>query len=599
MSIAVLVEVHEEVRRLAIAGSAVAGGDFRLKKLIAPLELAGAKAPVFGRVAHAAQAVVASNEKTASAALLDLATLVNAILYTQGQTGIDGELQAIETTDLGGNATQTSARVLKPLLEALASTGSGRLELVQGALDRGAFKDLRLVKPALSALDDPYSEIGDLIARKVVPLYGKAVVPELRKTLDVKGRGGHLHRLRLLHKLDPEGSQDIVRRALEEGSKEMRVAAIECLGTTGGDLVHLLEQVKSKAKDVRAAALRALSGISTAAADVVGVLKRAIDGADLELFVERLKKCEHPEIRDYVLARADQHLADTLAAKDPKKQGPALERLRHLVRSLEGRADAEPFLLRCIDSISTFAKMKSTPSGLDFNELLAHVLARGTTRTRERLAATYATLTGGMLEPAIDAARETMAPAQFYNEFSPFLAGLAAKRGKKGAEGERAEALASVLISEGRRAYDGPTVETVHWSSDDEEPRRELDPRWLDAAIEAAAVELVCRLARTGHAKVNKFLSEQLTRSKPHEDHNLLETMVRIKHPGAGDAIIDAIKKQAKTSHYGYYTYWFGHMIADLPKSELPKLEALMPTLPDKMVDQLLESVMALKSKPE
>lgn len=599
MSIVVLVEVQEEVRRLAIAGSAVAGGDFRLKKLIAPLEQAGAKAPVFGRVAQAAQAVVASSEKTASAALLDLATLVNAILYTQGQTGIDGELQALDTTDLGGNATQTSARVLKPLLEALASTGSGRLELVQDAIERGAFKDLRLVKPALSALDDPYSEIGDLMARKVVPLYGKAIIPELRRTLDVKGRGGNLHRLRLLHALDPEGSQDIVRRALEEGSKEMRVAAIECLGTTGGDLVHLLEQVKSKAKDVRAAALRALSGITTAAADVVGVLKRAIDGADLELFVERLKKSELPEIRDYVLAQADRHLADTLATKDPKKQGPAIARLQHLVLSLEGRADAEAFLLRCFDAAPAFAKMKSTPSGLDFNELLAHVLARGTPKTRERLAAAYDSLAGGMLGPAIDAARETMTPAQFYKEFSPLLASLTAKRGKKGAERERAEALASVLMSTERQEYYSPRYETVDWSSDDKEPRRELDPRWLDAAIESGVVELVCRLARPGHAKVNKFLSEQLSGSKPHEDHHLLETMVRIKHPGAGDAIIDALKKQAKASHHGYYSYWYGHMIAELPRSELPKFEALMPTLPDTMVDQMLESVMALKSKPE
>lgn len=86
MSIAILVQVQEEVRRLAIAGSAVAPGDFRLKKLVGPLEQAGAKAPVFARVAQAAQAVVESNDKTASAALLDLATLVHAILYTQGET---------------------------------------------------------------------------------------------------------------------------------------------------------------------------------------------------------------------------------------------------------------------------------------------------------------------------------------------------------------------------------------------------------------------------------------------------------------------------------------------------------------------------------
>src|SRR5688572_2070011 len=156
MSLSVLVQVYDEMRRLAIAGSAVAPGDFRLKKLIPPLEKSGEKAPVFAKVAQAVQAVVDSNDKTASTALLDLTTLVNAILYTQGETGIAGELEPLETVDLGGQATQASARVLKPLLEALQTTGSGRIELVRDAYDRGTFKDLRLVKPALRALDDPY-----------------------------------------------------------------------------------------------------------------------------------------------------------------------------------------------------------------------------------------------------------------------------------------------------------------------------------------------------------------------------------------------------------------------------------------------------------
>src|ERR1700722_8244896 len=126
MSIPVLIQVYDEMRRVAIAGSAVAAGDFRLKKLIPPLEKSGEKAPVFAKVAQAVAAVVDSTEKTASAALLELTTLVNAILYTQGETGIAGEFKSLETTDLGGQATQAGARILKPLLEALRSTGSGR-----------------------------------------------------------------------------------------------------------------------------------------------------------------------------------------------------------------------------------------------------------------------------------------------------------------------------------------------------------------------------------------------------------------------------------------------------------------------------------------
>lgn len=596
MSIAVLVQVHDEVRRLAIAGSAVASGDFRLKKLISPLEQSGVKAPVFARVAQAAQAVVESNERTASAALLDLATLTSAILYTQGETGITGDLCALETTDLGGRDTQTSARVLKPLLDALSSTGSGRLELVRDAVERGAFRDLRLVKPALNALDDPYPEIADLIAQKVLPMFGKAIVPNLRSTIDLKARGGHVHRLRLLHKLDPEGSQDIVRRALDEGSKEIRVVAIECLGTTGSDLGHLLEHAKAKAKDVRAAALRALSNAAASAVEAVAAVKKAIEGSDVELIVDHVKKSTLPEIRDFVLAQADRQLACTLATKDPKEQGPAITRLQHLVRSLDGRTDAnaEGYLLRCFEAVPVLAKMKSTPSGQDFNELLAHVMARGTPATRQRLVAAHKTLTGGMLPPALDAARQTMTPADFYKEFNAMLSGLARK---KGAEHERAEALAGVLASGHDWQYHRHWIEPEDDDANKNATCPELDPRWLDAAVDVGTVELICHLARPGHTKTNKFLAEKLAGTKPHEQHLILETMVRIGHPGAADAIIDSLKKQAKASHYGYYGYWYGRMITDLPKAEAPKFEALLPTLPDKMVDQLIESVEALKNK--
>ena len=78
MSIQVLTQVYDEMRRLAIAGSVVASGDFRLKKLIAPLEQSGAKAPVFAKVADAVKKVVEGNEKTSAATLLELTTLVNA-----------------------------------------------------------------------------------------------------------------------------------------------------------------------------------------------------------------------------------------------------------------------------------------------------------------------------------------------------------------------------------------------------------------------------------------------------------------------------------------------------------------------------------------
>src|SRR5688572_29437004 len=118
MSIPVLNQVYDEVRRLAIAGSVVAPGDFRLKKLHPALEATGKKAPVFAKVAESVNKLVDSTEKTSAESLLELSTLVNAIRYTQGETGIEGKLEPIETLNIGQQI-QASARVLKPLMEAL------------------------------------------------------------------------------------------------------------------------------------------------------------------------------------------------------------------------------------------------------------------------------------------------------------------------------------------------------------------------------------------------------------------------------------------------------------------------------------------------
>src|SRR5712671_5760871 len=96
MSLALIEESAREVRRLAIAGSPLAVGDFRLKKLIPALEQAGAKAPVFAQVAKGIGDLVNGKEADSAATLLSLSTLLNAILYTQGQTGTDGDYRDLE-----------------------------------------------------------------------------------------------------------------------------------------------------------------------------------------------------------------------------------------------------------------------------------------------------------------------------------------------------------------------------------------------------------------------------------------------------------------------------------------------------------------------
>src|SRR3982751_62996 len=141
MSLALIQESAKEVRRLAIAGSPLAVGDFRLKKLSGPLEQAGAKVPVFAQVAKAINDLVNGTEADSATHLLNLSTLLNAILYTQGQTSVEGDFREYESFAVNCSCTRTTARVLKPLVEALTTSGAGRFEVIRAACERGAFND--------------------------------------------------------------------------------------------------------------------------------------------------------------------------------------------------------------------------------------------------------------------------------------------------------------------------------------------------------------------------------------------------------------------------------------------------------------------------
>ncbi len=605
MSIAVLTQVHQEIRRIAIAGSVVAPGDFRLKKYLAPLEQAGAKAPIFAKVAEAVKSVVESNERTSADAVLELTALVNAILYTQGETGLAGEFQKIETTNLGTPSTQTSARMLKPLLEALTTTGSGRMELIREAHERGLFRDFRLVKPALAALDDVYGEIGDFVGEKILPLYGKAILPELRAKFDLKGRAGHPRRLKLMHVLDPEATREVVKQALDAGSKEVRVVAVECLGSHPDDLAYLLEQSSAKAQEVRQAAYWALSAIHDDAA--VAVLQKVATGKELRLAAAALRRCKHPNILQFIIAETEKEVGGLAKIKDKKVVSTQISRAQTLVTCLFRRKEkeAEDFFLRLFAQSEEIAKIKgATSSGSDLNSQVVSMLASGTQKMQQTLVDSHGALSPEDLGSCVQAARRGLPAAQVYAVFSPYLtAKVDEKKKHRDPAWAKREAVCNAIDDE----YYYP-----HWGDEDDEPESgrgyeperlpTLDPRWLDLAVALQRFDLLRCTIRPGHADANAFLQkafdESIKKSKNLYDcHDVVSCMFAAAHPGVVEAVFAMFDKHfKKLDDMGY---WFSDLITKLPKSEISRLEAIVPKLSENVANQLLESIHQLRERKD
>jgi hypothetical protein len=605
MSIAVLTQVYDEMRRLAIAGSVTAGGDFRLKKLIPSLEQAGAKAPVFAKIAQAVKTLVEATEQTSASALLELSTLVNAVLYTQGETGISGDLADIETNDLGPQTSQVSASVLKPLLEALTTTGSGRLEIIKESFERGAFRDVRLVKPALHAIDDTYAEIADFVAKKVLSLYGKAILPDLKSSLDVKsGKGGHLLRLALMHQLDPPGTREIVKHALENGSKDIKIAAIECLGDAPDDLNFLLEQSSARTKDVRRAALNALAKSDSEA--VVETLRKAMMGGDLDIAVLPIRHSRSPNLLQSVIDAAGKHLEALFKTKNTSKEknevGKGVERLLLLLSCLEGRVDepAEEFLSKLFHSSKEIQGLKGDPDGAAINVRVATLMGQGSKTIQKLLVDAHATLAPEILGIAFEAAHKSMKTAKLFDTFSPYLRAKVdeKKMQRDPAWAKRAAIIAGIMVA----------TKAAHGSNqlNKSEEDAAWDHRWLDAAIAIGSRELACRLARSTHEECKTFLSKRLAAAMRGssvafgmnaEAIDILQSMIRIGHADAVPNLIKDIKK-IDAHKLGYYSLWTWTMIRALPKSAVAPLEALLPTLRDETADQLLRCLIELKKKP-
>jgi hypothetical protein len=114
-------------------------------------------------------------------------------------------------------------------------------------------------------------------------------------------------------------------------------------------------------------------------------------------------------------------------------------------------------------------------------------------------------------------------------------------------------------------------------------------------------MELVHALAVPGHVGANKLLAasfdELIKKSKdPYDLIPTVKTMVRAQHPRAADAVVATITKHAKGVR-GYAMYMIVPLILELPKDAVPKLEAMLPGLPEKVMDQVLDHVTQLKNK--
>ena len=591
MSLTLIEESANEVRRLAIAGSPLAVGDFRLKKLITPLEQAGAKVPVFAQVAKAISELVNGTETESPARLLNLSTLLNAILYTQGRSGTDGDYAELEVFATKCINTRTTARALRPLIQALTSSGGGRFEIVKDACDRNAFNDLRLIDPVIQALGDNYPEMADLVAEKILPAFGPGIVPRLKASFDLKGKKADARKLKAMHKLDAEGTLPLCKTALDDGSPDVKAAAIECLGKHGDYLPLILEQSNSKNKSLRAVALEALAEHDRP--EVTKLFTDLIKGKALDLLARPFRFIANKQVLSSLLTEG-KRVFDLLLKGDDEQ----IPRFSEILDCLQQRkeAEVEVFLLACFQSCEKIAKLKpaknSYVSGADVVARLTSLLCGiGSAKSLEAVLAKRTMLPTQAFGEVFRGALRVWPTEKVFQEFSATL------EQKKGAGKEMAEAIEQTILTAHRADFAIGLYYAAEDAALDALAKVEWDPRWLDAAVKTDRLLVVWCLGRPNHKGAIAYLLKLLEGKDKSRSGIIIHSLARCQYSQVTDVFLDLVTKKTKSAKvFDYDLQALFDNARHLPVADLPKLDAFATKLDEKFVDRYLEAIEPIRA---
>ncbi|MDQ0873672.1 HEAT repeat protein [Paenibacillus sp. V4I3] len=582
MSIDLLFELQHEVRRLFIAGSGMAAGDLRLQKMLPQLQKLGESAPVFNRMAQAVSQVLDTDTSGSASRLLELGMLLNSVLYTQGKTETKEDLVPMEGTE-AKLSTSIPYRKLNPLIEALTQKGQGRMEQVRQGYDDGLFHDFRVIPAAVSALDDSYVEIPDFLHRKVLPTLGMEALPALQQQFRLGGGKGDARRLELIHELLSLSALDILLQAAKQGSTEVRSTAIELLGDYPDQEDFILEQADDKKKEVRRAALFALSRLGTEQA--IARLYKALGSKDQDLAIEPIQLCKANDLTLSVIGHAESVLERIVQRT---KVEDSAQQLLADIRSLQGK--------RVPEVVDFLEKLLSTTSFIVLEteavqEVAADLLLQLDLPEADSFAVTlHEAYNRKFIAYSFRAAIKILPPEDVYERFCHDL---------KDKKQPAAKDLLRVLYEVTPTLLYQVDEPGVAASSSD---FTTWDPRWVHLFVKLDEEELVCRFAQVPDPKVTAYLvkkCEELPNFNRNKTANMLLILFSQHYQDAPKLLMDILEKGGAKQFY-YLDRVQLTLLSLLPRPYAERLQLFAEGLSYQgMKNQLLEIAETIAAKPE
>ncbi|MCU6711892.1 HEAT repeat domain-containing protein [Paenibacillus sp. J5C_2022] len=607
MSTALLQELHKELRRVYIAGSELATGDMRLKRLLPQFQQLGQRAPVFSKLGQGIAALIEPSDGTASSSgerLQEVSTLLASVLRTLGASAESGTLQSIahQSNQL---KTISTYRKLAPVVEALSTSGGGRYEVITDAFKNGVFNDLRLMQLAVGALDDSYSDISEYTAKHILPAYGRQILPYMLEVFDPNGKSADCRRL---HVIAEVGGEEVIGQLLEwaeTGSSEVRAVAIEHLAGREEYVDRLIAWTSDKKKAVRESAYGALAHCKSEAA--LAHMMESFKGKDGELVRDAAYYSENRELDTLIVHALDAVMKSAHeAVGDEKKLARLREEAENYFEVLRSKR-----LEQLYDTYLYVAQHAQFYADIDwliliYDQAVEYLENMGTTRELgllfaiEKQAPKY-------IPYAFRTAARLLEPQALYERYYGFIAGAWREEKKNEFEAriKLVESAMEELFWEQARSYEaslGQVTRVSYKQARFKMPVHELwDGRWLDCAMEWNALELLAMLARPDHEGCKAYITEQLQLKEKHRDGDerillLLRAFDRAQMDPEikWEALVCYIENPIRFKNYYFDRVLIAEYFEQLPAKYKSRIEAVVPMhsrYSKEQLKELLESM--------
>ena len=566
-----LYELQQELNRLFIAGSKFAKNDPRLQKHIPILKKLGEKAPVFNKLAQDVEELLQLDAQQSAEKLLSLSTLLYSVLYTQGVTTEEGAAVASQVPNvaLADVNTQYSYLQLKPVLQALTESKSGRLETVKDAYERGIFKDSRTFGYLSFALADKYSELADYIMEVVIPASGKAMLPFLATDFKLEDKVENVRRLRLLYKLGYAEVDGLIDKIFAESLPNLQAEAIAILSDKKDEKTEdfIISLTSDKNKTIRGAAYKALAKIGTQRSidklyELYSNNKQKGNG---ELLAEAIASVPLASHYQPFLQKVRERFEALLSMDeaDEKALTAAFERLPIEWEILKNKDYPETYaLLGDILSNKRFDAMAKKRSASHYNiaPCLNEILNTLDDNKVLDFYEQYATnvfsntwtsqLAVNYLYRVLDS-KERFSKEKLYEVFAPqFNKAINAR--------DMIEALAGTAYSYSYSNY------TVRYTDRELLAKEKLDPRWadllcnylagsrVDNSFNTDALMVLDRIEEDSE-RVNYLITKALAKSSAYTIERLYRLIIKRKMPNKFEVLYESLAKMPKNNLLYYY----------------------------------------------